>query len=435
MNGYFILLVALTISAVAGYYSIVGLAMLFAAASIPVIIMGATLEVAKLVTASWLYTNWKHIPFLMKSYFTLAVFVLMFITSMGIFGFLSRAHIEQTGSATQFVAKIEQISEEILRIDNSIERKESDIQKLSTKESSQFDLIQSQINAEQSNIDAVYSRIQPDIDRLQNIINEAASKKRSAEENLKLLDSYLSSNDVNRLQALVGVRVDGNLGPATRGAIDSYRSRAENEIVSLNSVIVENETRIIDLRASLEPLVKESTDLITQLRSRITVTETVDVSPQIEIIETEISELETKKVSLIEERFSIENTLRKIESEVGPIKYVAEFVYGSSDDEIIDKAVRWVIVIIIFVFDPLAVLLVIAANMTIREQRLEKLRQKTSDKNVTPSYSLVNDDCVVDNEEINDISIDEVEKNTIPTNTRNIKYYDLLSKGLTFFKK
>jgi hypothetical protein len=430
MNGYFILIVALTISAVAGYYSIVGLAMLFAAAQIPVIIMGATLEVAKLVTASWLYTNWKKIPILMKTYFTFAVFILMFITSMGIFGFLSRAHIEQTGSASQFVANIEQINDEISRIDISVERKEAEILKLSNQESSQFDLIQNQINAEQANIDLVYNRIQPDIDRLQNIIDDAKNEKISAEENLKLLDSYITANDVNRIQALVGVRVDGNLGPATRSAMDLYKSKAESDISRLNSLIIENEAKIVDLRTSLEPLVKQSTDLITQLRSRISTTETVDVSGDIEKAEIEISELQEKKSSLIEEKFDIENTLRKIEAEVGPIKYIAELAYGSSDKEIIDEAVRWVIIIIIVVFDPLAVLLVIAANMTIREQ---KRQIRVEDKNVTRSETVSEYSYDVDIPEKNDISIHEEEQ--IPAGTRNIKYYDMLSKGLTFLKK
>ena len=88
------LLTALTISAVAAYYSIVGLIAIFSAAAIPIAVMGIVLEVGKLVTASWLYQNWKAVPRLLKGYLAFAVFVLMFITSMGIFGFLSKAHIE-----------------------------------------------------------------------------------------------------------------------------------------------------------------------------------------------------------------------------------------------------------------------------------------------------------------------------------------------------
>ena len=93
---YLVLLVALAISGVAAWYSIAGLAAIFAAAKIPVIIMGTSLEVGKLVTASWLYQNSNRVPLLLKTYLTIAVVVLMFITSMGIFGFLSKAHIDQT---------------------------------------------------------------------------------------------------------------------------------------------------------------------------------------------------------------------------------------------------------------------------------------------------------------------------------------------------
>ena len=90
------LLVAIAISAVAAWYSIVGLMAIFAAAAIPIAIMGGVLEVGKLLTASWLYQNWTKVPWLLKSYLTTAVVVLMFITSMGIFGFLSKAHLDQT---------------------------------------------------------------------------------------------------------------------------------------------------------------------------------------------------------------------------------------------------------------------------------------------------------------------------------------------------
>lgn len=444
MNGYFILLVALTISAVAGYYSIVGLATLFAAAAIPVIIMGATLEVAKLVTASWLYNNWKKIPFLMKSYFTIAVLVLMFITSMGIFGFLSKAHIEQTGDAAQYTARLDQIPDEVIRIDNSITRKEEEITKLTTKESSQFDLIQQQIDAEQKNIDAIYQRIQPDVDRLQNIINEAKARKEKVTTQIALIESYITSDKIEELQALVGVKTDGDFGPATQAAVEAYKTKIQAEAASADPIISENEAKIVELRRSLDPLIKESNDLITQLRSKINVEETVDVTPQVEKIEQEIADLEAKKDTLLEEQFSIEDNLRKIEVEVGPVKYVAEFVYGSADEAIVEKAVRWVIIIIIFVFDPLAVLLVIAANMTIREQKLSA--QPNSDKKITIQNTIKKEEVKVDIPVVNDIDIPEGSEtiaeekaaepdNTVPKNTRNIKYYEMLKNGLTNLRK
>ena len=106
---YLVLFVALAISGVAAWYSIAGLAAIFAAAKLPIIIMGSTLEAGKLVTASWLYQNWSRAPLLLKSYLTLAVAVLMFITSMGIFGFLSKAHIDQTLVSGDNTLLIEQL--------------------------------------------------------------------------------------------------------------------------------------------------------------------------------------------------------------------------------------------------------------------------------------------------------------------------------------
>ena len=124
------LLSALSISGVAIFYSVIGLGAIFAAAKVPIYIMGGVLEVAKLVTASWLYQNWKNIPFLLKTYLTTAVGILMIITSLGIFGFLSKAHVEQSTPAAETVAKIDRINEQILRQENTIENLSKKITRL-----------------------------------------------------------------------------------------------------------------------------------------------------------------------------------------------------------------------------------------------------------------------------------------------------------------
>ena len=103
--GILTMFIALCISAVAIYYSVAGLVAIFAAAAIPIIIMGGVLEVGKLVTAVWLHRYWRQAAWWMRSYLSIAVVVLMFITSMGIFGFLSKAHIEQTSAAQEQVAQ------------------------------------------------------------------------------------------------------------------------------------------------------------------------------------------------------------------------------------------------------------------------------------------------------------------------------------------
>ena len=123
---------AMAISTVAIYYSVLGLAAIFAAAKVPIIIMGGVLEVSKLVTASWLYQNWKNIPFFLKSYLTIAVVVLMLITSLGIFGFLSRAHVEQATPAGDTMAKIERVESQIARQESTIENLTGKIERLRT---------------------------------------------------------------------------------------------------------------------------------------------------------------------------------------------------------------------------------------------------------------------------------------------------------------
>jgi len=122
---YLTLLTALSISGVAAWYSIAGLAAIFSASILPIIIMGSVLEVGKLVTASWLYQNWTRVPFLLKTYLTTAVVVLMFITSMGIFGFLSKAHIEQGLQNNESSIKAAQIETLIQRENREIERNEA----------------------------------------------------------------------------------------------------------------------------------------------------------------------------------------------------------------------------------------------------------------------------------------------------------------------
>ena len=104
------LITALAISAVAAFYSIVGLIAIFSASALSIAIMGIVLEIGKLVTASWLYQNWKRVPFLLKSYLTIAVIILMFITSMGIFGYLSKAHIDQGSGTSEIYVKVERLN-------------------------------------------------------------------------------------------------------------------------------------------------------------------------------------------------------------------------------------------------------------------------------------------------------------------------------------
>ena len=245
--GILTLIVGLAISGVAAWYSIVGLMAIFAAAKIPIAIMGAVLEVGKLLTASWLYQFWNKTNTLLKSYFTVAVVVLMFITSMGIFGFLSKAHMDQTMTVG----------------DNSL----------------------------------LIERIDRKIDR----------------EKVKITDA---ETVVAQLDKTVQVLIDYDRIRGPSGAIAVRESQNEE-------------------RATLS-------DIIDQAYNKI-------------------DTLSVEKLELDKEQL-------ELEAEVGPIKYIAAFIYGDElDKTLLERAVRWIIITIIFVFDPLAVLLIVAANMTLKE--------------------------------------------------------------------
>jgi hypothetical protein len=268
---------AFAISSVAAYYSVAGLVAIFSSAVYASIVMGAALEVAKLVAASWLYRNWKEAPKFLKYYFTIAVLILSLITSMGIFGYLSKAHLDQsvvTGDV-----------------------------------SSQVQLIDDKIKTQKDNI-------------------EVARKA------LKQMDE----------------------------SVDQVMARSTDE---------KGADKAAALRRSQQ---KERNTLLTS-----------------------IGESQKSITKLQEEKAPIAGDLRKIEAEVGPIKYVAELIYGESSIEVIDKAVRLVILLIIMVFDPLAILLLIAANMEMRkgaprksadevaaEEKEEKVMQWTTSALVTP---------------------------------------------------
>lgn len=240
-----VLLTGLALSSAAAYYSIIGLTAIFSGAFWPIVIMGSTLELAKLVSVSWLYHYWKETPKIIKYYFVFAIVVLMLITSMGIFGFLSKAHIEQQLRINTGVAN------EILIIDNTIKTKEMEI---------------------------------TDLDKQIAVID----------------------NSINKL-------------------IEKGQARS-----SLNAADAQKKNR-----ADLVKRKDERVDALNPLR---------------------------------EKKITLESEIKKIEAEVGPIKYVAELIYGESDAKILDKAVRFVIIILIFVFDPLAVLLLLAFNISIRQK-------------------------------------------------------------------
>ena len=225
--GLIVLICALAISSIAAWYSIIGLIAIFAASPLPIALMGASLEAGKLVAASWLYKNWKEAPRFLKYYLTFAVVILMFITSLGIFGFLSKAHIE-------------------------------------------------------SNIDMGEVSVQ-----------------------LKTLE---------RREKITEERIEFLLKKAGEDSDKISRRTAD-----------------------------------------------------------QIQQAQDELIAIQKEKLPLEKQENVLMAEVGPLKYIAELIYGKNAESHFDSAVRFVILLLIFVFDPLAVLLVIAANYTLYKEHIAKL--------------------------------------------------------------
>jgi len=565
--GILTMFIALCISAVAIYYSVAGLVAIFAAAAIPIIIMGGVLEIGKLVTAVWLHRYWSKAAWWMKTYLSIAVLVLMFITSMGIFGFLSKAHIEQTAAAQEQVAQLERFDDEILRQQDLIARAEARIAKAEQDATNQDVGIQDKIDREQERIDSAYTRRQPSIDEQQAIItaqeNAQANRVAVYEDEIRSLDTELERlnglveqyraelantsvagieeqiqpyNDqiaqldadlerintqaneyearissveadtsavdpvleqirateesivvtTNKLQsresakiregqAVIGVTSDGVFGSNTRRALATWVEAQQARIAQLQAQEVELRTRAQDTadteRARLTDLVKDlrgaqtervnerkqalldtidrirndaasgldtqrasiqakidsvlkndipanreartvaqqtitelrseqdprietaraeiariravaedeianAQAVIERLRAQIQVGENVDLDTLIDEQNTRIKAANDEIDRIIEQRFTLEAEARKLEAEVGPVKYIAEFVYGGeADKDILEEAVRWVILTIIFVFDPLAVMLLIAAQYTFEWNRKPRVKK------------------------------------------------------------
>ena len=177
------LLSALSISGVAIFYSVIGLATIFPGAFWPVVIMGSVLEVGKLVTASWLYRNWKQTRFLLKTYLTIAVVVLSLITSMGIFGFLSKAHLEQTAMSDEQVAQISVLQGKIVRSSAKITRWTDEIDRMNRGENVRVDNI---IQGEEEQLTRLYKRIDDEKEALRlNTQSSVQVLKDKIEENNK----------------------------------------------------------------------------------------------------------------------------------------------------------------------------------------------------------------------------------------------------------
>jgi len=250
--GLVTLTVALCISAVAAYYSIVGLMAIFSASAFSIAVMGVVLEIGKLVTASWLYQNWKTVPKVLKYYLTSAVVILMFITSMGIFGYLSKSHIDAGTNTSQITVKLDRVNSRIASEQKTIDRAERQLENLD-----------------------------------------------------KALERYVE------------------LGAVSKG---------------------------LDRRESQEEERLKLTNMVNKSQEKID--------------------------GYLDEKSEYQLEIKNFEVEVGPLKYISALLYGDDALTFLENAVRWVILILVFVFDPLAVLLVVAANITIRDVLNKRKRIK-----------------------------------------------------------
>ena len=486
--GILVLLTALSISAVAIYYSVSGLMAIFAAAAIPIMVMGGVLEVGKLVTAVWLHKYWNQARWWLKSYLTIATVILMFITSMGIFGYLSKAHIEQTAAATEGVAQLDRIDEELDRQEEVIARAEERILEAEASVGAGNDAIQAQIDREQERIDTAYTRIEPAIAEQNSIIQAArtsdSERTQPYEEQLTALDEELRRLDaqatqyesriaqlsvdasavdpvlaqidsiqnsivkvegqlasrerdqIASAQRTIGANADGNAGPNTRrsadtwitqqrarigelqaqvaqlrataqSTVDTERTRLTNLVSNIRNaqtqavkdrqlevlatidqvrntespVITKAREEVQRIRAGADAQIAQSNTLIQSLRNSLTVGKDAAVEATIAEQQQKIVLANNSIDTLTEQKYTLQTEYRKLEAEVGPVKYLAEFIYGdTADKDILEEAVRWVIITIIFVFDPLAVLLLIASQATFEMRRQQYPQQGSMEK-------------------------------------------------------
>ena len=364
---YLTLITALTISGVAIYYSVSGLAAIFSAAVIPIIIMGGVLEVSKLVTAVWLHRYWGIATWWLKTYLSIAVLVLMLITSIGIFGFLSKAHDTASGNATEAIATVTRIDGQIAREENRIEILGDRITGISS--GTGFD-VNSSITQQETIRDGAWDRVQDDIDYAQGQIDRLRDQ-------LGVLDAAVNELRIKGVE-VIETDAGGTFRRAETETID-YVAQADilydqqkEQRDGIREDITSQQRNIDRYRGSAETTIADANREINLIRDRSTSSQDDDLN-QIDEWNLQIDGIYTTIDGLKDEKFESEQTVRLVESEVGPIRYIAEFFTGTEDADanLLESAVSWLIMVIIFVFDPLAVLLLIASQYTFEQRKKE----------------------------------------------------------------
>ena len=363
------LLSALSISGVAIFYSVIGLATIFPGAFWPVVIMGSVLEVGKLVTASWLYRNWRHTRWLLRTYLTIAVIVLICITSMGIFGFLSKAHLEQNLAEDTVTQRIEIINNKILseetyikRQKDTIVRLESTLDRTTTSNTGALDIeIQSLKDAE----DKFKTLLAVETNTVKDLNDQLKTTLKDLNDRLRTLDKDVSDVLTSNKSFFNEEKAAADLKASQK----DEREQIANKIAEAEKTIAiktaEAQARIQILK---DDYAKDTEKLQTRIDSlrKNNVADNSGVNNDIVRAEQNILDAQNRIDGYIVEREPLQSSMLKLEAEIGPVKYIAALAvdFGITDKVDTSEAVRWVILIIICVFDPLAVLLLIAANQS-----------------------------------------------------------------------
>ena len=342
------LLSALSISGVAIFYSVIGLATIFPGAFVPVVIMGGVLEVGKLITASWLYRNWKFTPFMLKTYLTTAVIILSLITSMGIFGFLSKAHLEQNLASDTLIQRIQILEDKIESEKMSIERQTMIINRAEKAISRDTGTASGDIEVQQSIIADAN-------EKLKTLLAVETNTVRDLNDRLKVLDKNVS--DV--------LTSNKSFFNEEKAAADLKASqKAEREQIAIK--VKEAQDRIAELKTDHKQEIAKAQEIIANMRSG-SQDNKGQFTKEIENAEKKIFDSQGNIDLYIVEKQPLEKEMLTLEAEIGPVKYIAALAvdWGITDQVETSKAVRWVILLLIVVFDPLAVLLLIAANQSL----------------------------------------------------------------------
>jgi hypothetical protein len=400
--GILTLLTALTIAGVAAWFSIAGLMAIFSAAALPIAVMAGTLEVGKLLTASWLYRYWNDTSLALKAYLSTAVLILMLITSMGIFGYLSKAHLDQAGVSGDAIATVERIDGQIAREENRISIIEDRIAGIGN---GGFD-VQDSIDAQIQIRDTAWEQVQGDIDYNQGQIDSVRTQLTS---DLNALSTRLDALDqaVNDLREK-GVEVItteeggtfrraetetidyGAQADVLRGTQQKDRDEISDQQKSLRTQATADikvfQDAIDRYRSQAQETIQNANAEINRLRNQSTDSQD-DMLDQIDTFNTQIDDIYGVIATLKDEKFEAESEVRELEKEVGPIKYVAQLLFGGDGEELLDKAVQVFILMLVFVFDPLAVMLVIAANQTLLRYGINLEKAGPDDDGSRPSIN------------------------------------------------